>query len=197
MKLYQALLPLAAAMMIAGCGNRGTAMSVIGQANSAISAAKEEAAFKAPAELKAAQATLAHMQQSFDARDYNVVVNDVPQFNAQLDALKEAMAAKRGVTAAASQEWSTLNEEVPKSVEAIQARVDSLTPDALPKDVTAEGLETAKTELETLKTTWAEATVAASAGNTVEAADKGRIVQAKVEELKSALGMNETLASAG
>ncbi len=36
MKIYQALLPLAAAMMIAGCGNRGTAESVIGQADGAL-----------------------------------------------------------------------------------------------------------------------------------------------------------------
>ncbi len=31
MKVYQALLPLAAAMMIAGCGNRGTAQNVVGR----------------------------------------------------------------------------------------------------------------------------------------------------------------------
>ena len=35
----------------------------------------------------------------------------------------------------------------------------------------------------------------ASADNTAEAAEKGRIVQAKAEELKNQLGMNETLAS--
>jgi hypothetical protein len=63
--------------------------------------------------------------------------------------------------------------------------------------VTKEEFETAKTELETVKTTWAEATAAASAGHTSEATDKGRIVQAKVEELKNSLGMNEQLASAG
>jgi len=197
MMLYQTLLPLAAAMMLAGCGNRGTAMNVVGQANSAISTVKDLAAYTAPAELKAVEATLAHMQQSFDARDYQVVVDDVPKFNAQLDTLKAAMASKQDVVVAASQEWSTLNEEVPKSVEAIQARVDSLKFEALPQDVTQEVLETAKTELETLKTTWAEASVAASAGNTIEAADKGRNVQAKAEELKNQLGMNETIASAG
>jgi hypothetical protein len=75
--------------------------------------------------------------------------------------------------------------------------VDSLKPAALPKDVTKEELATAKTELETVKSTWAEAIAAASAGNTTEATDKGRIVQAKVEELKNSLGMNEVLASAG
>ena len=79
-------------------------------------------------------------------------------------------------------------------MEAIQARVDSLKPNALPKDVTKEELETAKKDLETTKATWAEAT-AADAGNPVEARDKGRIVQAKAEELKNSLGMNEKVAS--
>ena len=197
MKVYQALLPLAAAMMIAGCGSRSTAESVVGQADGAVTTVKQEAEVTAPAELKVVEDTLAHMKKSFDDRDYKLVVNDVPQFNAQMKTLKDAMAAKQAGAATAMQEWSTLNAEVPKSVEAIQARVDSLKPNALPKDVTKEELETAKTELETMKTTWAEATAAASAGNTIEAADKGRVVQAKAEELKNSLGINETLASAG
>ena len=197
MKFYQALLPLAAAMMIAGCGNRGTAESVIGQADGALTTAKEEASIIAPTELKAAEDTLAHMKQSFEAREYKVVVAEVPKFNDQMRALKEAVANKQTAEAAAAVEWSALNEEVPKAVEAIQARVDSLKPAALPKDVTKEELATAKTDLETVKTTWAEATAAASAGNTAEATEKGRVVQAKVEELKNTLGMNEVLASAG
>ena len=57
MKVYQALLPLAAAMTIVGCGNRGTAQNVIGQAEGALNQAKEEASIKAPNELKAAETT--------------------------------------------------------------------------------------------------------------------------------------------
>jgi hypothetical protein len=196
MKVYQALLPLAAAMMLVGCG-RSTAERVIMQADGAVTTLKDEAATSAPAELKTAEATLAHMKQSFDAHDYKVVVADVPQFNTQMNTLKEAIATKNGAVAAATMEWSTLNTEVPKSVEAVQARVDSLKPNALPKEVTKETLATAKTELETAKATWAEATAAASAGHTVEATEKGRIVQAKVEELKNQLKMSEQLASAG
>ena len=114
------------------------------------------------------------MKQNFDEREYKVVVAEVPKFNEQMRTLKEAVASKQTAEAAAAVEWSTLNEEVPKAVEAIQARVDSLKPAALPKDVTKEELATAKTELETVKTTWAEATAAASAGNTAEATEKGR-----------------------
>ena len=190
MKVYQALLPLAAAMLIAGCGSRSTAQNVVAQADGAINNVKDQASLNAPTELKAAETTLAHMKKSFDDRDYKVVVDEVPQLNAQIKAVEDAVAAKQTADAAASQEWNALNTEVPKSVEAIQARVDSLKPNALPKDVTKEELETAKTELETLKTTWAEATAAASAGNTVEATEKGRAVQAKAEELKSTLAMD-------
>jgi predicted nucleic acid-binding Zn-ribbon protein len=195
MKVYQALLPLAAAMMIAGCGNRGTAQNVVGQSDGILNKLRPEATVTAPNELKAADATLAHMKQNFDAREYKVVVADVPQFNAQVKALEEAMANGQNAQAQAMQEWSTLNTEVPKSVEAIQARVDSLKPSALPKDVTKDELESAKKDLETMKVTWTEATTAAEGGDLTAATEKGRTVQAKAEELKSSLGMNEQLAS--
>jgi SMC interacting uncharacterized protein involved in chromosome segregation len=193
MKLYKALLPLAAALAMVGCGGRGTAQGVIGQAEGVINQVKDEATVVAPAELKTAEATLAHMKQNFEAHEYQAVVDEVPQFNTQIEAMKAAAT----VNAAATTEWATLNTEVTQSIEAIQARVDSLKPEALPKEVTKEELETAKTELETMKATLAEAETAASAGKPVEATDKGRIVQAKAEELKNTLGMNETLASAG
>ena len=195
MKLYQALLPLAAAMMIAGCGSRSTAENVVGQADGALNQVREQATTAAPDELKAAEGTLAHMKQNFEERNYKVVVNDVPQFNTQMKTLQDAIVANTTANAAAAQEWTTLNTEVPKAVEEVQARVDSLKPNALPKDVTKEELETARQELEAAKATWAEATAAAGAGNTVEATDKGRTVQAKVQELKNALGMTEQLAS--
>jgi hypothetical protein len=41
-----------------------------------------------------------------------------------------------------------------------------------------------------VKTTWAEATAAASAGDLFAATDKGRSVQMKAEKLKEQLGLN-------
>jgi hypothetical protein len=54
--------------------------------------------------------------------------------------------------------------------------------------VKKETLETAKTELEGMKTTWAAATAAFGAGQANDAADKGRTVKAKGEELLKQLG---------
>ena len=195
MKVYQALLPLAAAMMIAGCGSRSTAQNVVGQAENALNEVRGDASVAAPNELKAADTTLAHMKQNFDQREYKVVIADVPQFNNQMSAVKTAIESKQNGDLAATQEWTTLNTEVPKAVEEIQAKVDSLKPNALPKDVTKDELESAKKDLETMKATWTEATTAANNGDLVAATEKGRTVQAKAQELKSSLGMNEQLAS--
>ena len=193
MKLYQALLPLAAAIAMAGCsGGRGQAQAVIGQAENVITQVKEEATMTAPAEFKAAEGTLAHMKQNFESKEYQAVLDEVPQFNAQIETMKSA--AETNQLAAA--EWTVLNGEVSKSIEDIQARVDSIKPNALPKDVTKEELETAKTDLETMKATLSEASAEAQASKPQEALAKGRTVQAKANELKNVLGMNETLASA-
>ena len=192
MKLYQALLPLAAALALAGCQGRSTAQGVIGQAENVITQVKDEAQVSAPNELKAAESTLAHMKQNFQEHEYQAVIDEVPKFNSQIEAMKTTATANN----AAAAEWNVLNTEVPKAIEEIQARVDSIKPNALPKEVTKEELDTAKTELETMKSTWAEATAAATAGNAMEATDKARVVQSKAEELKNSLGMNEQLASA-
>lgn len=197
MKAYQALLPLVAAMMMAGCGSRGTAENAVTQADGIINRTRDEAQPDAPAEFKAAEDTVAHMKSSLASHDYKDVIADVPKFNAQMETVKDAVTSKQTAAAAANQEWSTLNTEVPQSVDAIQARVDSLKPGALPKEVTKEELASAKADLETMKATWSEATALASAGKTLEATDKGRLVQAKAEELKTTLAMNETVASAG
>jgi hypothetical protein len=195
MKSYLALLPLAAATILVGCGSRGTAQNVVGQAEAKINEVKADASVSAPSELKAAESTLARMKQNYESHDYRVVIADVPKFNEQLANLNTAIEQKQTATAAATTEWATLSTDVPKAVEEIQARVDSLKPNALPKDVTKAELATAKTELETLKAAWAEATAEAQSGKTAEAAEKGRVVAAKTEELKSSLGITASLAA--
>jgi paraquat-inducible protein B len=196
MKLYQALLPLVAATMMAACG-RGPAQSVLSQADGALAKVKDEAATTAPHELKAAQETYAHMKQSFDEKEYKTVTAEVPKFNEQMKTLQTAMEQNQDKVQAAVREWQALNVQVPKAVDEIQARVDKLKPEKLPKDVTKEELETAKADLESMKATWAEAQQLAQNANPIEATEKARTVQAKAEELKSALGINPQVASAG
>lgn len=187
---------VAAGLMLTGCGSKQPATNAVTQAENAISPLRNDASRFAPDELKAADATLARMKSELADSDYKGVIAEVPKFNAQMKTLQESVVSKQAVAAAAQNEWDTLNAEVPKAVEAIQVRVASLSGSRLPKEVTQENFEAAKTDLEAIKATWAEASAAATAGNTIEAADKGRTVATKADEIKNELGMNPTLASA-
>jgi hypothetical protein len=196
MKISHALLPLVAATtIIAGCESRSSAQVILAQADASVEKVRPDAQVNKVAELQPVEATLAHMKQNFDQREYKAVKQELPQLNAQYKTLVEAINAKQAENAQIIQEWSTLNNEVPQTVAAVQERVDSLKPGALPKGVTADEVATARKELETAKTTWDEATKAANQGKPAEARDKARIVQAKMEELKNSLEMTEQVAS--
>jgi hypothetical protein len=192
MKVMKGLMALAAtSFLIAGCANQKTpATSAVAQAETAVTEVRLEAEKYAPAELKAVDATLANLKADLAKEDYKGVIAGVPQFNKEMAALREITVAKQTQMVAATHEWEALSEEVPKVVEAIQIRVDTLSGSKLPKEVNKEAFEAAKAGLESMKATWAEATAAYSAGNAMEAADKARLVQAKGEEVKGQLGMN-------
>jgi hypothetical protein len=195
MRISQAFLALAATtLLLTGCGKKEPATNAVTQAEAAITPLRDDATKYAPEQLKAAEATLAKMKDGLAKEDYNAVVREVPQFNNDFKALQGAVVQQQTLVVAAQNEWDTLNAEIPKTVEAIEVRVNALAGTKLPKEVSKENFEAAKTDLETLKATWAEATAAAQAGNTVEAADKGRTVQAKAEEIKTELGMSPALA---
>ena len=198
MKGYQSLLPLlAATALFAGCEyGKSDAQRIIGEANTSVEKVRPEAQLNAPEQLKPVDTTLADMKQKFGRGEYKEVKAELPQLNSQYAALVDAMNARQVQNEAIIEEWGSLNQEVPKAVEAVQARVDSLKPNALPKGVTRDELESAKKDLATAKATWDEATKAADAGNPAEARDKAKIVQAKMEELKNSLAMNDQSTSA-
>jgi PBP1b-binding outer membrane lipoprotein LpoB len=192
MRISNVLMTLAAtAFLITGCSNQKTpATSAVEQAEAAMTQVRPDAEKYAPEELKTTDASLAKLKSDLAAGDYKGVVAGVPEFNKDIAALKDAVVAKQTQAAAATNEWNTLSAEVPKTVEAIQARVDALSKAKLPKEVNKEAFDAAKASLETMKATWAEATAAFTAGNAAEATDKGRMVQAKAEEVKGQLAMS-------
>ena len=191
MKTLKGLMALAATtMLIAGCaGQKTPATSAVAQAETAVNEIRFEAGKFAPAELATTEASLAKLKGDLAKEDYKDVIAGVPQFNKDIATLKEIVVAKQTQQVAATHEWEALNDEVPKRVDAIQVRVDSLSKSALPKEVNKESFEAAKAGLESLKATWAEAAAAFSAGNALEATDKARLVQTKAKELETQLAM--------
>jgi predicted nucleic acid-binding Zn-ribbon protein len=184
----------ATSLLLTGCGDKEPATNAVTQAENAITPLRDDSTKYAPEELKAADGTLAGMKDNLAKEDYKAVVAAVPKINTDIKTLQGAVVQKQTLAAAAQNEWDALNTDVPKAIEAIQVRVDALKGQKLPKEITKENYEAAKTDLESMKTTWTEATAAATAGNTQEAADKGRTVQSKVEEIKGELGMSPALA---
>jgi hypothetical protein len=184
----------ASALLMTGCtSQKDPAENAVTQAEAAMTDLRVDAAKFAPEELKTTETTLAKMKDDLAKQDYKHVVAGVPQFNKEIATLKEVLVGRQTQIIAATREWETLNAEVPKAVEEIQVRVDSLASSPkLPKEVDKHEFETAKASLETMKNDWAAATAAFSQGNATEAADKARSVQGKVEETKQQLAMNPT-----
>jgi PBP1b-binding outer membrane lipoprotein LpoB len=192
MKVTNVLMALtASAMLMTGCmSQKDPAENAVTQAEAAMTDLRVDAAKFAPDELKTTETTLAKMKDKLAKEDYKDVVAEVPQFNKEVASLREVLVGRQTQIIAATREWETLNAEVPKAVEEIQVRVDSLASSPkLPKEVDKHEFEAAKASLETMKTDWAAATAAFSEGNATEAADKARGVQNKVDEVKGQLGM--------
>jgi predicted nucleic acid-binding Zn-ribbon protein len=193
MKVTNVLMALtASAMLMTGCmSQKDPAENAVTQAEAAMTDLRVDAAKFAPEELKTTETTLAKMKDKLAKEDYKDVIAEVPQFNKEVATLRETLVGRQTQIIAATREWETLNAEVPKAVEEIQVRVDSLASSPkLPKEVDKHEFEAAKASLETMKTDWAAATAAFSEGNATEAADKARGVQNKVDEVKGQLGMN-------
>ena len=193
MKVTNVLMALtASAMLMTGCmSQKDPAENAVTQAEAAMTDLRVDAAKFAPDELKTTESTLAKMKDNLAKEDYKDVIAEVPQFNKEVATLREVLVGRQTQIIAATREWETLNAEVPKAVEEIQVRVDSLASSPrLPKEVDKHEFEAAKASLETMKSDWAAATAAFSSGNATEAADKARGVQNKVDEVKGQLGMN-------
>jgi hypothetical protein len=92
--------------------------------------------------------------------------------------------------AEATGQWNSLSADVPKMVAAIQSRVDILGKSRkLPKNVSQAAFDSAKSGLEYMKSTWAEATSAFSSGDASSAIDKANAVKQKGNEVLQSLGM--------
>ena len=172
----------ASTLIFVGCASKEEpAKQLVAGAEANLAPVREDAAIYAPEQLTDAEAKLAAAKDNITWEKYQDVLDQAPALNASVVAVREAVVSKQTQLAAATHEWEKLNAEVPKMVEAIEQQISNL-----PKAKR----EAAKASLEEIKATWAEATAAFSAGDPTQAADKGRMVQAKAKEVSQQLGMS-------
>jgi hypothetical protein len=191
MRISKVMVGLAAAtLMLIGCAKReAPATQALASSEAALSEVRADATKYAPKELESADDHLAKLKEKLAKEDYKDVLLGAQQLDKEVALLKEVVVSKQTQLVAAAHEWEDLSVEVPKMVDAIQSRVDSLSSSALPKDVKKESFEAAKSGLESIKSLWAEASAAFTAGNAALAADKARAAQAKGAEVSKQLGM--------
>lgn len=192
MRLAKAFLALAAVtLLVTGCARqKDDATKALTAIETSVASLKEEGMKYAPVAYQGVESTLAMLKDSLAKEDYKAVLAGTPELNKAVDSLKTAIASGKEQFTAATAEWSSISTDVPKMVEAIQSRVDILSSSKkLPKNVSKDGLESAKSGLEWMKSTWAEAT-AAAADKPAEAVEKAKAVKAKGAEVLAALGMS-------
>jgi len=182
---------VAGTVLASGCANNEEpARQALAAAEASIAEVRVDAAKYAPEELQQVESRLARVKDDLAKEEYTDVLGGATQLTKEAATLKDVVVSKQTQAVAAAHEWEALSEEVPKMVQAIENRVDSLSGAKLPKDLDKESFESAKAALESMKSLWAEASAAFEAGNAVLAADKARMVQAKGEEVIDQLGMS-------
>lgn len=189
---FKTIASLVASTLIAfGCASKEEpAAKAVAASEAALAEVRVDAMKYAPEELKGADIKLAALESNLKKREFKAVLDGAPALDKEVALLKETVRARQTQMAAAANEWERLKAEVPKMVDAIQGRIDSLSGKRLPPEVKKESFEAAKASLTSMKATWAEAIAASGAGRMAEAADKGRAVQEKAGEAFDLLGMS-------
>ena len=190
------LLATLAAVLVVGCANqKAPAEQAVAGAETALAAVRDEAQKYVPDQLQAVDAQLAALKDSLAKGDYKAVLTGAPTLNSAISALKDAAEAKKADVEAAlvkaKDAWGPLSAEVPKMVDAIQSRVTALSKSHhLPKGVTKDGLASAKSGVDSLKSTWSDASNASASGDFTTAVNKAQAVKDKAAEIMKSLGMS-------
>jgi hypothetical protein len=186
---------MAVLVLAVACTNqKGPATKAVADAEAALAAFRDDAARLLPDDLSGVDATVASLKDSLAKSDFKAVMAAAPDLSNRIAALRDATAAKKAeweaANAAAREQWNVYAADLPKMVEAIQSRVDILgKARQLPRNVSQEAFDGAKSGLDWMKSTWAEATDAFNAGNAVDAAAKAQTVKEKGNEVLGLLGL--------
>ena len=196
---FRILLPAlaAVAMLASGCAQqRGPANKALESVEDSLKNIRDDAQKYAPEGLKAVDAQVANLKQSYDDKHYENVLAGTPALQKAIDSLSAAVnagkAQRHAAIAAAKTEWEGLNTEVPKMVDSIQARVDELSKKKhLPFGVSKDEFEGAKAGLESIKTTWADAKSEFEKGDAVEATSKAKTAKGMAIEVREKLKIKD------
>lgn len=182
-------------MLISCSSDKAPAELAIKTAEEAVDSVKAETAKYIPAQVKSLEDTLAEVKDKFAKKEYKAAITEAQSLAGKAREALEAAKAKKEELAV---NWTALSGEVPKMIEAIQGRVDTLSKSKkLPTDLTAEQFAEVESGLAALKKEWATAVEGFNAGNIADAVSMANSVKEKSEKTIEILGVPSTQAAPG
>ncbi len=180
-------LVMVALFFVACSRDKGPAEAAIKAAEEALNASKAEASKYVPDQVKSVEDALKAAKDQFAKGEYTGALNAAKDLPAKAKDLGSAAAAKK---AELTKSWEELSGSVPKMIEAIKTKVDTLEKSKkLPKGMDKGKVEGAKAGLAEVTQGWTDADNAAKAGNLTEAMAKGKTVKDKATEIMSTLAI--------
>jgi hypothetical protein len=189
------LLATLAAVLMFGCAmDKGPAEQAVASAETSLAAVRDMAQKYVPDQLQAVETQLGTVKDSLAKGDYKAVLAAAPALTTAIGQLKDAAAQKQAEAEAAAnkakEDWGPLSADVPKTVASIKSRVDELSKSRhLPKGVTKQALDSAKSGLTTMDSTWTDASNAATSGDFVTAVSKAQAVKDQATQIQQSLKM--------
>jgi hypothetical protein len=197
-KLCVALFATLAAVALVSCASqKAPAEQAVAAAESALAAIHDTAQKYAPEMLQVVETQVNALKDSLAKGDYKGVLDQAPAVMSAINGLKDAAAARQAEAEAAAAKakdaWGPMSTAIPKMIDAISSRVAILSKSHhLPKGVTKDSLNAAKAGLDTLKSSWSDATSAASAGDYTTAMAKAEAAKAQATQVMQSLGMTSS-----
>jgi len=194
-KSYLWLLAVIAALFVAGCNmQKGPAEQAVAGAEAALDAARDAAQKYDPEDLGSVEAQLGQMKDSFQKGDYAGVLAAAPAMTTAIAGLKDKANQKKAdaeaALAKAKDDWGPASAAVPKLVDDLGKKIDSLSKvKKLPKGVTKDNVAAAKTGLDSLKSMWNDASNAATSGDFTTAMAKANAVKSKAADIFKSIGL--------
>lgn len=174
--------------LMACSGGKSAAELAIKTAEEAVNATKAEAAKIVPDQVKSLEDALAAAKEKVIKGEYKEALGEA---TALAGKAREVLAAAKAKKEELTNKWTELSQGLPKMVEEIQGKVDSLSKvKKLPASITKEGLEEAKAGLASLREEWGKVQQIFTSGNFVEAVNGATSLKDKATKIMEALGMS-------
>jgi hypothetical protein len=174
--------------LMACSGGKDAAEMAIKSAEEAVNATKAEAAKIIPDQVKSLEDALAAVKERVIKKEYKEALGEA---TALAGKAKEVLAAAKVKKEELTSKWTELSQGLPKMVEEIQGKVDSLAKlRKLPASITKEGLEEAKAGLASVKDEWGKVQQSFTSGNLVEAVNGATSLKDKATKIMESLGMS-------